>query len=82
MDDYNGWKNRATWNAALWINNDYELYTAAVAFMKAYTGSTPYKAFIDQRRLTKAKTPDNIAWISPQMDIPALDEMLRELIDG
>jgi hypothetical protein len=31
--DYNGWKNIATWNVALWINNDPDLYSGAVVFM-------------------------------------------------
>ena len=26
---YNGWKNRQTWNVALWFGNDYGLYTRA-----------------------------------------------------
>jgi hypothetical protein len=28
-DEYQGWKNRETWAAALWLNNTRELYDAA-----------------------------------------------------
>ena len=28
MKDYNGYHNRATWNVALWLNNDESMYRA------------------------------------------------------
>lgn len=36
MSDYNGWSNRETWNAALWVNNDEELYNGAQGFIWKY----------------------------------------------
>ena len=29
MEGYNGWKNWATWNVALWLGNDEGLYKIA-----------------------------------------------------
>ena len=33
--EYNGWKNWATWNVALWLGNDEGIYHAAVDLAKA-----------------------------------------------
>lgn len=79
---YNGWKNRQTWNVALWINNDEPLYRAAVEFMKTYKGKAPYKAFIKKNYMEGDRTPDNIAWDGTRLDYKALNEMMKELVEG
>lgn len=77
---YEGWKNYATWNVSLWLNNDYGLYTGAVAFMKAYQGKRPYIDFCTESGLDTQKTPDRINWISQKLDYVALNEMMEELL--
>ncbi len=79
---YEGWKNRQTWNVALWINNDYPLYTSAVAFMKVNPDRhNPYKAFILSQGLSAERTPDRIGYISTRLDYDALNDMMRELVE-
>jgi hypothetical protein len=56
MTTYNGWKNRATWNISLWINNNEQWYKWAVSFMSDYSGRNSYKDFIDAYGLIS--TPD------------------------
>lgn len=79
-NQYNGWKNRQTWNVALWINNDEPLYRAAVSFMKSYKGRAPYASFIKREGLEHDRTPDNIAWLGTRLDYAALNEMMKELL--
>jgi len=77
---YNGWKNRQTWNVALWIDNDLNIYNGAVEFMLTYTGKCPYIDFIKRFGLSGLKTPDGYKWDSQCLDYKALNEMMRELI--
>lgn len=77
---YNGWKNRQTWNCALWIGNDEGLYNAAVEFMRRYKGRAPYAAFIRSMGMENERTGDNIAWISTRISFRELNDMMRELV--
>jgi hypothetical protein len=79
--EYNGWKNRQTWNVALWINNDEGLYNAAVDFMKTYKGKRTYRAFIKHEGLTDQRTPDNISFSGTRLDYKELNNMMLDLIN-
>lgn len=82
---YNGWKNYQTWNVALWIQNDEGLYHVAgdchdyeefrQMMREIYSGSYG-KDGADFRAL---ETPDQVAWNDSGLDIPRLDEMIKEL---
>jgi hypothetical protein len=76
-DTYNGWKNRATWNVALWINNDAVIYEQARGFLVDYEGKKPYQDFVDAYGYIS--TPDGELYENPSLDIKALDEMMKEL---
>lgn len=78
---YNGWKNRQTWNVALWINNDEYLYRMAVDFMKTNKSKKPYPAFIKAYGMEEERTPDRIKYFSNVLDYKALNEMMLELVD-
>lgn len=80
---YNGWKNRATWNVALWINNDEELYKKAVRWVlkrRKEGKSISYTAFSTETSLRYKKTPDGYAYVSPELCKTELTQMLKELI--
>jgi len=81
--EYNGWRNRQTWNVSMWLNNDYGIYTAAVKFMekrKHPKANSHYLRFIKEQGLADERTPDRIKWLSNSLDYKALDEMIKELV--
>ena len=84
-DGYNGWKNRETWNVALWIGNDEGLYHLARGCRHSVH---PYNDFAetmhgcreqDTGRTIAHETPDGVRWDDPKLDIEALDAMMEEL---
>ena len=77
--EYSGWKNYASWNVMLYIDNDYGIYKNAVEFMKDYKGKRPYIDFCQETRLDTQKTPDRINWISDKLDYEALNSAMWEL---
>jgi len=61
---YNGWTNRATWNAVLWIANDEELYRiwrTACSFTEGIWHNEAVKAFLGGV-WPDGKTPDGDDW--------------------
>ena len=79
--DYNGWKNRQTWNVALYIQNTEAIYRAACAFMRDYSGRSPYADFIKETGRTDVMTSDGISYTDPRLSKRELNAMMRELID-
>ncbi len=81
--NYNGWKNRATWNVALWINNDESLYNEAIEFMKRQQKNKRqlYKRFIYGMGFEHSSTPDGIGWLSHKLSLSELNQFMKELIE-
>jgi hypothetical protein len=81
---YNGWKNRATWNIALWLNNDEPMYRSMVALAKdaakhnVVVGPLAAKHFC-QDTFGRA-TPDGDR-LSAKVDWKAIADLINECAD-
>jgi len=67
---YNGWRNRETWNVALWIQNNQDWYTIA----REVTGYTMWL-----RNVADCCTPDGVNLFGKELDVAALDDMILEM---
>ncbi len=77
-EDYNGWKNRETWNVALWFGSTESYYKAIVEFMKDYQGTAPYKDFVLESGLSTQATGDGVKYFDEKLDYVALNELMLE----
>lgn len=73
----NGWKNYATWNVALWINNEEPLYKQMLDYIQT-TENPTYKGLIQYLGFESSQTPDHVNYISNALDYKALDAMVVE----
>ena len=82
-EKFQGWKNYETWNVALYINNERNIYEAAKEFMKKYKGRSPYIDFTYNNIYfyKHPKTPDGVRWNSNKLSRTELNEMLFDLLD-
>ena len=69
---YNGWTNYETWNVALYIQNEYNLYLESLRHT-SYIEMIPFL-----QMMMGDKTPDGVRWDDIQLDTTELDEMLNE----
>lgn len=58
MADYNGHKNRAYWNVALWIGNDEGLYRLAIESLRSTTSRKAAAQLMLETLGEGSKTPD------------------------
>ena len=64
---YNGWKNRQTWNVALWVQNDYGLYNTALKYLKTSKRQS-WIGFIRFAGLEGKRTADRISYSGTRLD--------------
>ena len=70
---YEGWANYQTWDAALWLNNEYALYQMMVSYVQAHD-VPDYDHFI------KSIDRDDVAkWTNPEINRSEMNDMLMEL---
>ena len=72
---YNGWKDWETWNVALWINNDENLYNMAQENIRLFKPSVAAEAMFEElKRDNIFETPDK-ALYTPERILAEIRDM-------
>ena len=82
--EYNGWKNKSTWNVALHVGSEECLYRLAVDYVKSckrLKRVPSWGGFTRYAGINNAKTPDGFKFESKLLDREALREMLIEFVE-
>lgn len=74
-ETFQGWANYETWNVALYIQNEYDLYTMAKQMAEHGYKSLSHMLV----ELCGPVTPDGVYWKHADLDITELNEMLADL---
>lgn len=70
---HNGYTNHATWNVALWINNDEWIYNTAKE-------CSSYNEFVHvMKDFGATETPDHVSYTDESLDLSELSELINEL---
>lgn len=70
--EYNGYTNRATWNIALWLQNEPRLYVLTTAVEN-------YGEFVEAIYGAEQKTPDGVDYCDSTVNVHELNEMIWDL---
>ena len=73
-ETYNGWANYETWNVALWLQNDFNLYSIACSVDDFWD----FRSYVTDGIILPC-TPDGVYYDNPSLDYSRLDEMIQEL---
>lgn len=79
--EYNGWKNKATWNVALHLSNDEFTYRAIIRNKDRILKSRrPYAFVVACLGLQWDRTPDGFKYTGARLCRRELNEMVREMV--
>lgn len=83
VEEYQGWSNRFTWNVALWLNGDEDLYNTMVEYVteqRKQGKRVTYEGLLRYAEIPRGtRTPDGVAMWSPNVNRA---EMLELMLDS